>query len=102
MDIRRREAELFLLRYDGEETEAIGHLRYVNQKLDACEKREDAIDSDRKQLRDDMRELQWDRDDARDRHKAAELKLVAVKEAAEAFLATATDEALAKFKELVK
>ncbi len=37
MDIRRREAELFLLRYDGEETEAIGHLRYVSEKLDAAE-----------------------------------------------------------------
>lgn len=34
MDIRRREAELFLLRYDGEETEAISHLRHVSEKLD--------------------------------------------------------------------
>jgi len=37
MDIRRREAELFLLRYDGEETEAIGHLRKVLPILDAAE-----------------------------------------------------------------
>lgn len=37
MDIRRREAELFLLRYDGEETEAVRHLRNVLPILDAAE-----------------------------------------------------------------
>ncbi len=37
MDIRRREAELFLLRYDGEETEAIKHLRYVSEQLDEAQ-----------------------------------------------------------------
>ena len=37
MNQRRREAELFILRYQGEETEAIAHLRNVLPMLDAAE-----------------------------------------------------------------
>lgn len=37
MNQRRREADLFILRYQGEETEAVAHLRNVLPMLDAGE-----------------------------------------------------------------
>lgn len=99
MDIRRREAELFLLRYDGEETEAIGHLRYVNQKLDEAEEAVEVWEMNDTFMSDELDSMRSRLEQAEARATAAESMVATLKDAAKLGISSA---ALIKHREATK
>lgn len=92
MDIRRREAELFLLRYDGEETEAIKHLRYVSEQLDEAMEDVEAWEMNDANVADELDGMRSRLESAEAREAAMESKVAALKNAAKELLNSALAE----------